>query len=169
MKRVNKNKKGFTLLELMLAIAIMLLVSGFFATMLTVIIRSHTYVAFETDLSDMAQLNAQALEAELLRASEIGKGSKTISVEGYILTSNGTKLFNVGEYYVTDGTDTELMYTMTPYFQVFADQSIVVYEFTFKDTTGAVVYTYSGRIFVPSAKEVTYEDISGANTLKYSI
>ncbi|MCR5592281.1 MAG: prepilin-type N-terminal cleavage/methylation domain-containing protein [Saccharofermentans sp.] len=60
------NKKGFTLLEMLLAIAITMIIVGLFTTLL-VAIRSSYYRAYnDDDCADIAQMYAQALENQVL-------------------------------------------------------------------------------------------------------
>lgn len=64
MKRVNKN--GFTLVEMLLAIAIMLLISGLFVSLVIAIKDSFYRVYNDDDSTDYAMLYAQALENQIL-------------------------------------------------------------------------------------------------------
>lgn len=64
MKRVNK--KGFTLIEMMLAIAVTLIISGLFVSLI-VAVRSSFYRAYnDDDCADIAAMYAQALENQIL-------------------------------------------------------------------------------------------------------
>ena len=63
---IKTNKKGFTLLEMLLAIAITMIIVGLFTTLL-VAIRSSYYRAYnDDDCADIAQMYAQALENQVL-------------------------------------------------------------------------------------------------------
>ena len=70
MKRVSK--KGFTLVEMMLAIAIMLLISGLFISLIISVKDSFYQVYNDDDSSDYAMLYAQALENQLLYDAQNG-------------------------------------------------------------------------------------------------
>ena len=60
MVKVNKSKKGLTLLEIMLAIAIMVLTASVFFSLILVVMKSHTNVVAADDMADFALLNARA-------------------------------------------------------------------------------------------------------------
>lgn len=165
-KCFKSNKKGFTLVEMMLAIAIMMLVSAFFITMLWSIINGHSYVAYENDLADFAALNAQALENELLKATSIGTGGHTLSVDGLVLTKDGNKLFDVNEY--QGRADGEVLkYTLTVTFGVDADLGVVTYIFWYQGTTG-MEQVYRGSVYIPTAKNVTFSAVNSEHVLHYA-
>lgn len=167
MRKCSKsNKKGFTLVEMMLAIAIMMLVSAFFITMLWSIINGHSYVAYENDLADFAALNAQALENELLKATSIGSGSHYLQVDGLVLAKDGSKLFNVNEYQgKADGE--VLKYDLTATFSVDADLGVVTYIFWYQGSTG-LEQVYRGSVYIPTAKNVSFTACNSEHTLYYS-
>ncbi len=171
MKIVNKTgKRGFTLVEMMLAIAIMMMVSVFFITMLWSIINGHQYVAYENDLADYAALNAQALEVKLLQATKIGAGDDYLYIpnNSLILTSDDDgPLFHVNEYVIRAQGDVELKYTMTASFNVNAETGEVTYLFGFHGTNGKQDF-YSGTIYIPTASNISLTDVSNASSLYYS-
>lgn len=165
-KYYKSNKKGFTLVEMMLAIAIMMLVSAFFITMLWSIINGHSYVAYENDLADFAALNAQALETELLQATSIGTGGHHLSVDGLVLAKDDHKLFDVNEY--QGRADGEVLkYTLSATFSVDADFGVVIYIFWFQGSTG-MEQVYRGSVYIPTAKNVSFTEVNSVSTLYYA-
>lgn len=67
MKKIAKSsKKGFTLLEMMLAIAIILLISGLFVSLIVAVKDSFYRVYNDDDSTDYAALYAQALENQAI-------------------------------------------------------------------------------------------------------
>lgn len=92
MKRVSKSsKKGFTLVEMMLAIAITLLISGLFVALIVAVKDSFYRVYNDDDSTDYAALYSQALENQLLYDVQ-NNTSRTykISSTDYILVTGAT-------------------------------------------------------------------------------
>lgn len=90
MKKLNKSsKKGFTLVEMMLAIAIIMLISGLFVSLIIAVKDSFYRVYNDDDSSDYAALYAQALENQVLYDVQNGQ-TRTyhISNTDYILVTD---------------------------------------------------------------------------------
>lgn len=85
MKKVNK--KGFTLVEMLLAIAIMLLISGLFVSLIMSVRDSFYQVYNDDDSTDYATLYAQALENQLLYDAQNGFTGVYGINNDYIFTS----------------------------------------------------------------------------------
>ena len=89
MKKLGKSsKKGFTLVEMMLAIAIIMLISGLFVSLIIAVKDSFYRVYNDDDSSDYAALYAQALENQVLYDVQNGNTrSYHMSVTDYILVT----------------------------------------------------------------------------------
>jgi prepilin-type N-terminal cleavage/methylation domain-containing protein len=66
MKKIYQNKKGFTLVELMLAIAIILLISGLFVDLVIATHESYYTTYNRNDASDYAQLYGKMIQDRIL-------------------------------------------------------------------------------------------------------
>lgn len=156
MKRTNK--KGFTLLEMLLAIAITMIIVGLFTTLL-VAIRSSYYRAYnDDDCADIAQMYAQALENQVLYDCQNHVSDK-IYMDDSVLTSDTGDFgfedipnFNNSERVDSDGNpapkwDIRMICNWN------ASTSEFTYAFYFIDLyvqPGYVHYVYEGSFWVPN-------------------
>ena len=86
MKRVSKNKKGFTLIEMMLSIAIIMIISGLFVTLIVAIKNSYLSVYNADDSADYAMLFAQGFENSFLSCAQ--RSDLSSSVTYYVANSH---------------------------------------------------------------------------------
>ena len=108
MVTVHKNKKGFTLLEMMLSIAIITIVSGCLVSLMIGIKDSYINTYNSDDSTDYAMLFAQGLENSVL-ATVQDQGAHPVK----------TAVWKVGTYTGDDGaTHTALMMNGTPVFKL---------------------------------------------------
>lgn len=157
MRMIKKNKRAFTLVEMMLAVAIIIMTSGVFFSLIITVMKSHTNVAATNDVADFALLNAKAFENTVINAKEVGSGSNKIYVNANNqLSKNGTALFNLNQYKVEpDGNDkwaVDFSYTLDEnglcnYTIKLSDASTITMEGIVK-----YVYTYKGSVYIPHAK-----------------
>jgi len=95
---MRKNKKGFTLVELMLSIAIIVLIGGLFVSMLVAIKESYYKTYNANDSTDYAQLYAQAIENVILKDTQSNAASGStfvyqIDQADSTFLSNGSPIF----------------------------------------------------------------------------
>ncbi len=169
MNKINKtrSKKGFTLLEVMLAIAIMVMCAGVFFSLVLVVIKSHANVVAANDMADFAMLNARAFENCVINCKEINvkdTGSKLVWVnpKKNQLEKNSVALFNLSQYNVVpEGDKWKIEFKC----KVSAD-GIIKYVFTLTDQASGGVeginnykYVYEGTVYVP--RTVKIEATSG--------
>ena len=104
MRKINKNKKAFTLVEVMLAVAIIAMTAGVFFSLILVVMKSHVNVVSTNDCADFAMLNARAFENTVINAKKVGPGgANTVQVVGNKLCKNGAPLFDLDQYKVEPG------------------------------------------------------------------
>lgn len=100
MKKFNKNtKKGFTLLEMMLAIAIILLISGLFLGLILAVHESFYRVYNDDDSTDYAALYSQALENQILYDIQNNVSRSYYVNSDYILVTNSGDTFGFGDIF----------------------------------------------------------------------
>ena len=94
MKRINK--RGFTLIEMLLAIAVTMIICGLFFT-LVIAIRSSYYRSYnDDDCADIAQMYGAALENQVLYDIQNGLDDKIYIDSNGILTNQlGTITFDL--------------------------------------------------------------------------
>lgn len=167
MRKVCKTKRAFTLVEVMLAVAIIALTAGIFFSLILVVMKSHVNVVTTNDVADFALLNARALENTVVNAKTIGEGSNKISVQGNKLCKNGTPLFDLDQYKVEPGDQDK--WQMTFNYEI-NENGLCTYSINLKDNSSTAVeglnkynYTYNGSVYVPHA---TVTESSGS-TLCY--
>ena len=107
MRRTIKSKKGFTLLEVMLSIAIIAIIGGLYVTMLISVNESHNTIYNLDNSTDYAMLYAKAIENNVLgTVQEEGATSSTWMVDpaqNYLITKDGTPIFTLKQNQVTSG------------------------------------------------------------------
>ncbi|MCR5804856.1 MAG: type II secretion system GspH family protein [Clostridia bacterium] len=159
MTRRNKSKKGFTLLEVMLAVAIMAMCAGIFFSLILVVVKSHTNVVAANDMEDYAILNARAFENSIINCQKVnvsGSGSKTIKIFKNKLVKNNIPLFNLQQYDIVPSGD-----KWKVEFQCKVNANgVVEYKFTLTDRAGSMqginnyTYVYENTVYVPHCKEI---------------
>lgn len=153
MRKLNKNKKAFTLVELMLAVAIIIMTSGIFFSLIIMVMKSHTNVATTNDAADYALLNARAFENTVINAKTVGTGDSSIYVSHNKLTKDGTPLFDLEQYKIEpDGID---KWNVTFSYEL-NSKGVCNYTIKLSDASSVsvaglnkYVYTYNGSVYIP--------------------
>lgn len=160
-KSCNRRKKGFTLLELVLAMAIMLIVIPFVFGTFYIINVSHANVTLINDAKDYAALNGRAIENILINSKAVNVSSSTSSEAGYtvlsfnadgVLLLNGNPPFTYDQYTVEDGTQ---KWILAVTFLLDPGTKSINYTIQVKDNTKTgkpVKYTLSSSVYLPSAQ-----------------
>lgn len=78
-----KNRKGFTLIEMVLVIAITMIIIPMVLATFIIIHRSHENVIFTNDAKDFAYLNQRTIDNILVNAVRAETSSNTTPVAGY--------------------------------------------------------------------------------------
>lgn len=122
MRRTNKSKKGFTLLEVMLSIAIISIIGGLYVTMLISVTESHNTIYNVDNSTDYAMLYAKAIENNVLgTVQDEGATSATWMVDpsqSYYITKNGSPIFTLKQNQVTSGGVRKNKWNVTMTFEV---------------------------------------------------
>lgn len=99
MRRTHKSKKGFTLLEVMLSVAIIAIVGGLYVTMLLSVHESHNTIYNIDNSTDYAMLYGKAIENNVLGTVQAdGAKNATWTVDpsqNCLITKNGTPIFTL--------------------------------------------------------------------------
>ena len=135
---IHKNKKGFTLLEMMLSIAIVTIVSGCLVTLIIAIKDAYINTYNSDDSADYAMLFAQGFENSFLAAVQDHEGHpaknaswKVTSVGGHdTLVMNTTPVFTMSMMTVQQKTTNSRV-----------DKWRITMEFSFNSSTNMVNYT----------------------------
>jgi len=148
-KRINK--RGFTLIEMLLAIAVTMIICGLFFT-LVIAIRSSYYRSYnDDDCADIAQMYGAALENQVLYDIQNGLDDKIYIDSNGILTNQlGTITFDLIDDFNRTSTeqkwDIRMMCLYDPTTCEFR------YRFWFVDKyvdTDYLHYTYEGSFWIP--------------------
>lgn len=163
MRRISKNKKAFTLVEIMLAIAIMMLVMPCIAMLLATIVRANEAVFNKNDVVDYAYANRLALEGYLANASTLGNGDQIISTSNGVITINGNPLVDVTTYFAhPNGTQT---WDAVTKFTV-SGTGVVDYEISYYlHGTSNALYVDEGTIYIPHMNPTNCAAVSGTSLL----
>lgn len=115
--KIIRNRVGFTLVELMLVMALMLIFIGFVFSTFYLVNSSHANVVVINDAKDFASLNMDAISKLVINADKViisgtavpsaGQTSVyfTNSVLFYSNTSGATQAFTYNQYTVAGGSD----------------------------------------------------------------
>lgn len=167
MRKINKNKKrAFTLVEVMLALAIMALTIGVFFSLILVVMKSHSNVVATNDIADFAMLNAMAFENTVINAKTVGTGDKTISVKGNKLCVGNEPICDLKQYQVNPGPKDkwEMDFKCSISKSGYCEYTITLSDNA--DYTGISGmanhkgYTYNGCVYIPHAKATEVTDSS---------
>ena len=150
MKRVSK--KGFTLLELMLAIAIALVISGLFISLI-VAIRTSFYRAYnDDDCTDIAAMYARALENQILYDVQNGvTDTITIDSDG-VLTSTANNFGFADRIVNFNNSSSEQKWDIRMLAYYNEQTGEFIYKFYFIDlyvNPGYCHYVYEGSFWIP--------------------
>lgn len=163
-----RSKIGFTLIEMMLVIAILMITVGAFFSLIVVIKSGYVRAAAMNDLVDYASLNARAIDNKLINAQAIGTGSSAIkSVNGQLCDESGRAIINYNQY-ETNGTNGDQVKWRTE--TIFSVNAAGLVSYTIKvydNYDNSNVYTLSGSVWVPHCDSVTA--CSNADSIAYEV
>lgn len=157
MNKISKTKRGFTLVEVMLALAIMIITIGVFYSVIIMVAKSHNNVASINDAADYAMLNARAFENAVINAKEVGSsGTHKVDSNGSVICMDGAPLFSLQQYQtIPDGVN---KWTLEFRYENSANGR-VQYWITVKSTKSAADtmedmvhvgdYTLHGTVYIP--------------------
>ncbi len=175
MKRICKSKSagkhGFTLLEMVLVIAIMMMMSFYLYSTFKVVNYSHLKVTVVNDMHDYASLTLKAIENHLCNATEITVGSD-ITVDDmhneYVLINSSNALPGFTQYHTGSGKakwGLSLKFTT----DVASKTVTVVLEMTDNAyPSSGVAYTDTTVIYLAAAKPENIATITGASSIGFS-
>ena len=151
MKRTNKH--GFTLIEMLLAIAITLIISGLFISLIVAIRASYYRTYNDDDCADIAAMYAEALENQILLDIQNNEDDTiSIGTDG-ILTNTNTNHpleFDLIDNFNRSSTNQKWDIRMICYYN--ADTNEFRYQFFFVDkyiNPDYLHYVYEGSFWIP--------------------
>ena len=162
------SKRGFTLVEMMLAIAITLLISGLFVTLIATIRASYYRTYNDNDCADIAAMYAEALENTVLYDVQ-NKAADTIKIGDHSILQNsntackidfsGIANFNT----VSDGSGATIdKWIIRMICDFDASTGEFRYKFFFLDNyiqPGYLHYVYEGSFWIPNYSEYVAQTI----------
>ena len=181
MRRTIKSKKGFTLLEVMLSVAIIAIIGGLYVTMLISVHESHNAVYNIDNSTDYAMLYAKAIENNVLgTVQDEGAASATWMVDpaqSYLITKNGKPIFTLKQNQVTSGGSRKNKWNVTMTFEVSSkklDASTYNYTITYRIKVfdnyynpGRETADYTSSFVIPHFGNGKIEQIGGTQ-LKFT-
>lgn len=165
MRRFNKNKRGFTLVEMMLSLAIIAIIFGLTTALMMSINDSFTLTYNLNDANDYAVLYGYGLENSVL--SEVSKKSATDwKVTDSILYYNDTPVFEPkqmqthqnGNGPLVDKWDIKMGYKIDPSNKSLVNYVVLVYDNYYNP--GALMCKYEGSFWLPhSSAKLTVSEV----------
>ena len=174
-----RNKKGFTLVELMLAIAIISLLGSLFVALMIAIKDSYYRTYNANDATDYAQLYAQALENMILKDTQanVASGSTiTYSIDSAESTFmvNGAPAFELEQMRNADGAIKWNIYLDKQYTYFEEDSGMFHYRFVLVDgynykygQPGTVQLVYEGSFWIPHFSDGSFEIQNNGSTVAH--
>ena len=151
MKRTNKH--GFTLIEMLLAIAITLIISGLFLSLIVTIRASYYRTYNDDDCADIAAMYAEALENQILLDIQNDEDDIiSINADGMLVNTSTTYPlnFNLIDNFNRASTEKKWDIRMICYYN--SDTNEFRYQFFFVDkyvNPGYLHYVYEGSFWLP--------------------
>jgi len=173
MRSIKKNKKGFTLIEIMLSIAIITIISGLFVALLVAIKDSYLNVYNADDSTDYAMLFAQGFENSFLGTVQDTTEKNVVKwqVDNSVLKKNGAEVFTTNQMKVqTKGTTTiKDKWTINMTYEV--SKNVITYHVTVIDNyynPGNVTCVYDGSFAILHFDNGTISVEDGGATIVYT-
>lgn len=160
-KVVKTNKKAFTLVEVMLAIAIMMITMPCIIMLIITIVDANKAVYRHNDVIDYAYVNKQAFENRILNAQTVGSGDHVITCTNGVLTCDGAEMFDVGLYFAEPNGvqtwDVRAVFSVEP-------NGEVTYNFIYYlHSTGEEIYTDIGIVYIPHINPMNVTSVTGSS------
>lgn len=157
-------KVGFTLLEMVLVIAIMMILFTYIVSTFQIVSNSHTSVTMINDLHDYGSMNLKAIQNNLINATTIGKGGSTISVAdgNHVVLDSSPLLPSYTQY---KGNANGARWKVELSFKTDSSKKAVYATIIFRDSTDGdkVAFTDSITCYCPSCKAENFTDVSGSS------
>lgn len=168
-KNKTSKKAGFTLLEMVLVIAIMTIMYGYLYATFKTVAHSHLKVTLVNDMHDYASLSLKAIENKLCNATTIGVGDD-IKVEdsSYVSINDANALPGFTQYHTATGLPRwSLALKITT--DSASKTVTVVLEMTDNGQPSAgVAYSDSITVYLPAAKPENIDNLNGAGACSFS-
>ena len=176
MNKFSKNRhysrRGFTLLEMVLVMAIMVIMSAYLYATFRVVNYSHLEVTVVNDMHDYASLNLQAIANHLCNATSVTSENSTknfaVSGDGSSVTINNAELLpGFIQYHTGNGTakwGVQLKFSSNP------GAKTITVEIALTDNAvpaSGVVYKDSITIYCPSCNG-TIDDFTDASSIGFT-
>lgn len=155
MRRISKNKRGFTLVEMMLSLAIIAIIFGLTTALMMSINDSFTLTYNLNDASDYAVLYGYGIENSVL--AEVSKGSATEwQVKDSILYYNTTPVFEPSQMKtkqngtgpLVDKWDVWIGFQIDPSNKSLINYVVLIYD-NYYDPTKPLMCKYEGSFWLP--------------------
>ena len=166
-KQSNSRRIGFTLLEMVIVLAIMLMLFTYPVATFQVIEKGHTGTAMINDLHDYASMNLKAIANNLCNATSVGSTGKTISVaSGNHVVVDSNKL--LPSYTQYPGNANGARWALGLSFTTDSARKMVYVTIKLYDSKegNALAYTDNISVYCPGCKEMS--DITNANSIVFS-
>lgn len=169
-KNKTSKKAGFTLLEMVLVIAIMMIMSFYLYATFKTVAHSHLKVTLVNDMHDYASLSLKAIENNLCNATKIGAGDdiKLDLNSSYVMIKEANALPGFTQYHTATGQPRWSLNLKITTDSV-SKTATVVLELTDNGVPSAdVAYSDSIVVYLPAAKPENIASLNGASSCSFS-
>lgn len=168
----HKSNHGFTLLEMVVVIAIILIVMPMIVASFILVIRSHQGVTYLNDAKDLASLTSLVIDNRLINANEIIISNDTGVASGYKVLhfNNGDVLVNgVPAFDYPHFTNEGIRkWNIVVTFSAAPAASSVRYKVDIvENSSGDVYYTLESSAYLPNTDPSSFTGASSGTTIKF--
>lgn len=167
-KKNSKSRRiGFTLLEMVIVLAIMLMMFTYLVATFQVVEKGHTGVAMINDLHDFASMNLKAIANNLCNATSVGSSGRTISVadSNHVVVDSNSLLPSYRQY---PGNANGARWMVKLAFTTHSDTKIIDVKIELYDSKdgNSLAYTDSMSVYCPACQDML--DLTNSPTVTFS-
>ena len=169
-KNKTSKKAGFTLLEMVLVIAIMMIMSFYLYATFKTVAHSHVKVTLVNDMHDYASLSLKAIETKLCNATKIGAGDdiKLDLNSTNVLINEANALPGFTQYHTSTGQPRWRLKLKISTDKVSKTATVVLEMYDNGQPSAGVAYSDSIVVYLPAAKPENIDTLNGASSCSFS-
>jgi len=166
-KKNHSRRLGFTLLEMVIVMAIMLMLFTYLIATFQVVEKGHTGTAMINDLHDFASMNLKAIDNNLINATTVGSSGKTISVanSNHVVVDSNDLL---PSYHLYPGNAGGARWKVVLGFTTHPEQKTIDVTISLYDSkdNNKLAYSDVKTVYCPSCKEMA--SMTNATSIVFS-
>ena len=169
-KNKTSKKAAFTLLEMVLVIAIMMIMSVYLYATFKTVVHSHVKVTLVNDMHDYASLSLKAIESKLCNATKIGVGNdiKLDDNSTYVIINEANALPGFTQYHTSSGQPRWRLKLKITTDSASKTATVAIEMYDNGQPSAGVAYSDSVVVYLPAAKPEDIATLNGASACSFS-